>query len=483
MNTNLDNKKRYIIAGVKIFHLVVVITLFYMFWLLFRYQTLKPGFGRGFRYNYYVLIGYSVLLLFFARTYNAFLYGYNRIRELVFANFISQLFSVGVIWVVVCIAWDHFTNPMYLLLLLILQLFVDGILAYFGNWLFFQYNPPRKTILIYRNELDKKRLGSINGKPTERLYKIVEEFRYDGYSFQAIKDKLSGYDAVVVAGVHSRCRNGIAKYCQENGIPGFFLPHVGDVIMQGAKHIQSFDSPVLFIERKKVNPEYVLGKRVFDIVSSFCAIVLLSPFMLITALAIHLYDGGPALYKQIRLTENSKEFKLYKFRSMRVDAEKDGVARLSTGENDDRITPIGKIIRKIRFDELPQLFNILKGDMSVVGPRPERPEIAEQYYKFLPDFKLRLQVKAGLTGYAQVYGKYNTDPYEKLEFDLLYINDMNFLTDIELIFATFGILFKKESTEGISVDQITAVDYDAESLRDYDPPSSDLSDKPNYWAD
>ena len=148
---------------------------------------------------------------------------------------------------------------------------------------------------------------------------------------------------------------------------------------------------------------------------------------------------------------------------MCVDAEKDGVARLSTGEDDDRITPIGKYVRKCRIDELPQLWNILVGDMSFVGPRPERPEIAEQYYKTMPDFKLRLQVKAGLTGYAQVYGKYNTDPYEKLEFDLMYINNMGVLTDLELLFATAEILFDKESTKGIKKGMTSAVDYEEDA--------------------
>ena len=145
---------------------------------------------------------------------------------------------------------------------------------------------------------------------------------------------------------------------------------------------------------------------------------------------------------------------------MRVDAEKDGVARLSTGDQDDRITPIGRIIRKCRLDELPQLFNIFAGDMSVVGPRPERPEIMELYRQSIPDFHLRLQVKAGLTGYAQVYGKYNTEPYEKLQFDLLYINHMSVLTDLRLIFSTIPILFLNDSTEGIAEGQTTAIDYE-----------------------
>ena len=193
---------------------------------------------------------------------------------------------------------------------------------------------------------------------------------------------------------------------------------------------------------------YRFVKRGFDIVASAVGLVVLSPLMLLSASLIKAYDGGPVLYKQVRLTKNGKRFKIIKFRSMRVDAEEDGVARLSTGDRDPRITPVGHFLRSCRLDELPQLINILRGDMSVVGPRPERPEIAAEYEKLLPDFKLRLQVKAGLTGYAQVYGKYNTNPCEKLKLDLLYINEMNVLTDVELIFHTFRILFSKESTEG-----------------------------------
>ena len=161
-------------------------------------------------------------------------------------------------------------------------------------------------------------------------------------------------------------------------------------------------------------------------------------------------------YRQTRLTQYGRTFEIIKFRSMRTDAEKDGVARLSTGEKDDRITPVGRVIRRFRIDELPQLFNILKGDMSIVGPRPERPEIAAQYDAILPDFKLRLQAKAGLTGYAQIYGRYNSSPYEKMEFDLMYINQMSLVTDFQLMFATVGVLFMPESTEGISEGEVVA---------------------------
>ena len=197
------------------------------------------------------------------------------------------------------------------------------------------------------------------------------------------------------------------------------------------------------------------------IVLSLLAIIVTSPFMAIAALAIWSYDRGPVLYKQVRLTKDGRTFEILKLRSMIVDAEKGG-ARLA-GEHDDRITPVGRIIRAIRFDELPQIFNILKGDMSIVGPRPERPEIAAQYEQEMPAFSLRLQVKAGLTGMAQVYGKYNTEPRDKLKMDLMYINDMSLMQDLKLIFATVRILFMKDSTEGVQQGQVTASKQELDS--------------------
>ena len=457
--THINYNRKLKLLLIKLAHFLLCIALFFFAWIQFRYRSELPASDVGFRYNYFITIAYAVLLFFFNKTYNSYLIGYWRVRSLVFAQFLSQFFSVTAIYFIVSIAWNHFDNPAPFLILLLIQLLLDIGWSMFGNWFYYDMIPPRRTILIYRNALDRKRFGSLKGKPVERIYHVTDELMYDG-SFKELEEKLKGYEAVFVAGVNSRCRNGILKYCKENNVRGFFLPHVGDVIMQEAVHIQSFDSPVLCVNRKVLNPEYAIAKRCFDFFSSLAGIIVLSPFMAAAALAIKLYDGGPAIYKQIRLTKDGHEFEIYKFRSMRVDAEKDGVARLSTGDNDDRITPIGKFIRKCRMDELPQLFNILKGDMSVVGPRPERPEIAEQYYKTMPDFRLRLQVKAGLTGYAQIYGRYNTDPYEKLEFDLLYINNMNMMRDLELIFATFFILFSSESTAGVDEGSVTAMDYD-----------------------
>ena len=450
-------------------HIAVTILLFWVFWLMFRYfhtETKLPD--REFRYNYFIWLAYAIIYVFLSRTYNAYLLGFSRIRTLVVSQTVSQLLAVLLIYIGVTIAWSKVRSPVWLLALLPVQLIWNCFWSYHANNTYIKICPPKKTIFVYRDNKDKAHFGNITGKPLERLYTISKEVRYTGKTFTELQPELEGYEAVFVAGVDSKCRNGIVKYCAENNIPGFFLPHVGDVLMRGAKHIQSFSSPVLYQNRKRINPEYRIIKRAFDISASLLGIIILSPIMLIIACAVRIEDHGPILYKQLRLTQNGRQFQIMKFRSMRVNAEKDGGPQLSTGSNDDRVTKVGQLIRKCRMDELPQLFNILKGEMTFVGPRPERPEIAQQYSKVYPDFNLRLQVKAGLTGYAQVYGKYNTDPYEKMEFDLMYINDMSIITDLQLLFATLIVLFSGESTMGVNATQKTALNFKTERQENKD---------------
>ena len=224
----------------------------------------------------------------------------------------------------------------------------------------------------------------------------------------------------------------------------------------GAEELHIFDSPLLLTREYSLSMEQRFVKRSIDVICSLLLLVIASPFMLITAIAIKLYDGGPVLCRQARCTLDQREFFILKFRSMRTDAEKDGVARLAS-KNDGRITPVGKLIRKCRIDELPQLFNILKGDMSFIGPRPERPEIIAQYVEVMPEFVYRMKVKAGLAGFAQVYGKYNTSPYDKLKLDLTYIENYSIWLDIKLMLLTLKVLFWPDSTEGIEGEQITAL--------------------------
>ena len=446
--SHANNASSFRLRSIKYLHWIVTVLIFFRFWLLFRYPTGEWHVTRAFRYDIFAALGYAALLLWFYKTYDAYTLGYFRIRQLAFAQLLSSFFSTIIIYVIVSLGWLQLHNPLVFVPMLLIQAVWNGVWSYCANYIYYKIVNKYHTAVIYRSERDLIRFGDISGKPVERMFNIEKYIRYDGDDYLYLFDQIGTCDAIFVAGVNPRLMNGLCKFCVDKGVRGFFLPHIGDTIMCGAEHIKSFSTPVLSVRRASPAFEYLLVKRVFDIVASFMGLVVLSPIMLVTALLIRVYDGGPVFYKQVRLTKDGKEFKIIKFRSMRVDAEKDGVARLSTGDKDPRITPIGRFIRACRIDELPQLINILKGDMSVVGPRPERPEIAREYEKVLPEFALRLQVKAGLTGYAQVYGKYNTSPYEKLEFDLLYINQMNMLTDLELMFNTFRILFSRESTEG-----------------------------------
>lgn len=402
----------------------------------------------GFRYNYFVAILFAVLFYLFARTYNAYMVGAFRIRTLVFSQALSQLFSMCIVYFSTAIAWNQWNSPLWLLVLYPVLLLMDCGWSFVASDVYFRYHPPEKVAIVCKEEADADRFAEILGFPFTRQYDVDKYIENPG-NIEELLPQIEGYSSVFVSGLDSNLCDEVAKYCAEKSVKGYFIPHIGDILMAGSYHLQNFSSPVMLLTRKTPKPEYLFLKRVFDIFASLCGIIILSPFMLITALAIKLYDGGPVFYSHIRLTKNGKQFRIYKFRSMRVDAEADGKARLST-EHDDRITPIGKVIRACRFDELPQLFNILKGDMTIVGPRPERPEIAAEIEKELPEFPLRLQVTAGLTGYAQIYGKYCTNPYEKLEFDLLYMNNMNIITDLQLMFATVATLFDRDSTHGVS---------------------------------
>ena len=429
------------------------IGVFVFFLPLFGMSFIRDHEDPGYEHLLIAVLGYTVLLIFFSRTYNATLLGYTRIRRLVLTQMFSQAFAGATILLIVSIVWNRWSSPLCFLQLLCAQMAVNVGWSWFGTRLFFRLFHSKKTIFLYGKLQSKRRLGIIRGKAVERLYSIARQMQYDGDDFQDIREILEDYEAVFAAGLSPRCRNGILVYCQERDIPFFFLPDIGDVIIQGAQHIRSFDSPLLYASRKFIQPEYRIMKRIFDILGALAGIVLLSPLFLLTAVAVRLCDAGPVLYRQERLTQNGKVFRIIKFRSMNVDAEKDGVARLSTGEKDGRITPAGRVIRRFRIDEIPQLFNVLKGDMSFVGPRPERPEIAEKYCKTFPEFKLRLQVKAGITGYAQVYGRYDTDEFEKLEFDILYMNSMSLLTDLELLLSTLMTLFSRESIRGVEAER------------------------------
>ena len=400
-----------------------------------------------------ILFLYIVLYVLIGKVYDAFQITIQRISELAYSQILTAMVTDGILYIVICLLSVRMCNVLPGIAAIAGQFIMAVLWSLLAHRWYYAVFPPEATAVVY-----DKRQG---------LEKLINEYdldlRYDVRLIQNIQECLTNIHmldqvkTVFISGIHSHDRNVILKYCVEHNIDAFVIPRVGDVILSGAHPVHMFHLPMLHVGRYMATPEYLLFKRLFDILLSLLALAVLSPVFLITAVAIKVTDHGPVFYKQIRLTQNGKEFEILKFRSMRMDAEKDGVARLSTGEKDERITPVGRIIRKFRIDELPQMINILKGDLSICGPRPERPEIAAQYCEEMPEFALRLQAKAGLTGYAQVYGKYNTTPYDKLQMDLMYIAHPSIIEDLKIMLATIKVLFLPESTEGIAEGETTAI--------------------------
>lgn len=448
-------KKSLALRTTKFFHLIVSTFLFCACWWYFC----SANFNAPEQMGYTVAGGliFCILVLLIGRVYDIYSVGTARVSYLVYSHGLTFLITDALAYVVISLILLKLANPLPIVILFCLHMVWSVLWSLFENWLYFKVSPPRATVIVYDDPSELYKLGEL--KKFERKFNIVKKV-CASVGLDAIKEEIKDAEIVFLIGVELETRSALTKDCVVRGAQCYVMPRVGDVLLHGADQMHTFSVPFLRVHGAVPTLEYLFVKRAIDIIASLIAIIILSPFMLVTAIAIKAYDRGPVFYKQTRLTKGHREFKVLKFRSMRVDAEKDGVARLST-EHDDRITPVGKIIRKIRFDELPQLFNILKGDMTIVGPRPERPEIAKQYEKEIPSFGLRLQVKAGLTGYAQVYGKYNTEPYDKLKMDLIYINNMSLGEDIRLMFATVKILFLPESTEGIADGQTTAAHSEA----------------------
>ena len=430
---------------------VILVTLpFAIVWMTYYAQrTYSPYFLKG---NYLIVALFAILYITYGRIYDAFQISLHPIAEMTYSQSLAVLVSNGIMYVVMWLLTKHLPNILPLVGSIGIQMILAAIWCAAAHKWYYAVFPPKPTAIVYDTRQDMKELIEAYG--LSKKYQIVATVNVEEcLNRMEILDEV---EEVFLCGIHSKERNRILKYCIASGIRVYLLPRIGDVIMSSAVRVHMFHLPMLRVGRYSPNPEYVIIKRIFDIIVAGLAFVVTSPILLCTAIAIKIADPGPVFYKQCRLTKDGKKFDIIKFRSMRVDAEKDGVARLSTGENDDRITPVGRFIRKVRIDELPQLINILRGEMSIVGPRPERPEIAAQYEEEMPEFALRLQAKAGLTGYAQVYGKYNTTPYDKLQMDLMYLAKPNFMEDLRICMATVKILFMKESTEGIAEGAVTA---------------------------
>ena len=408
-----------------------------------------------YRGNWAVVGMYGLFLFFFTKVLGGYRIGYSRIVEMVISNYIAIIAANAVEYFQLCLISNSYVPALPLAFLVVLELIFVVPYIYTVRKLYLSMYPPRKMILVYGTHSPDNLLAKMNARKDR--YDVCTTVSYT-IGYEKLYKMFKNYEAVVLSDVPAEARNDIMKHCYQESIRIYVTPKISDVILRGAEDIHMFDTPLLLSRNQGLTITQRFWKRTVDIVLSLIGLAIVSPFMIITAVIIKCTDGGPVFYTQKRLTRDGKEFDILKFRSMRSDSEAAG-ARLAM-KDDDRVTPIGKFIRRIHFDEIPQILNILKGDMSIVGPRPERKEIQNQYEEIIPEFPLRLKVKAGLTGYAQVYGKYNTTPYDKVKMDIAYIEEYSLWLDIKLIMMTAKVLFQKENSEGVDSNQTTAIKVD-----------------------
>lgn len=446
---NPDDLKGVVRKLEGLIEVVVLMFCFYFVWKAFYRNELPYSYYGNGKFILMFVYGFLVLILFYLC--DSFQYGHRKLPEIVISQWISVLIVDFVTYFQLCLIGNHMLNPLPMLYLYVGELIVTFLCAYIYTAIYHQMYVPKNMVMIYGNEKAVNLKFKMDTRSDK--YQITKVLNYDK-GYDVIRKEITAHDAVIINDVPAQTRNDILKYCYQRGIRTYLVPKITDIIAQGAEDISLFDTPLLLVKGRGLNPVQRFVKRTFDILLCLIAMIPGIPLMLIVAAAIKLEDGGPVFYKQKRLTKDDREFEILKFRSMVVDAEKGGYRMDMRATNkDSRITKVGNIIRACRIDEFPQILNILKGDMSIVGPRPERLENAKEYKETIPEFTYRTKVKAGLTGYAQIYGKYNTSPYDKVRLDLMYIENYSFFLDIKLIFMTLQILVKPESTEGFDKEK------------------------------
>ena len=443
-------KEQYkkLIRSIIVILLVACETIIFMhYWInIYNKYTVFPFFQKG---HWMMAAMYIIYQIIFLYIFGGLKVGYLKKANIIFSQVLAMLGSNVIIYLQIVLLLVRFVNIVPMMKATLVDICVVVIVAIISESIFRKLFPPRELIVLYEDYDPDEFIKKMNSRKDKYIIKQKLNVS-DG--LDKIKKDIIQSQGVVIYDVHSELRNVILKMCYENDIRAYSTTKISDILIRGAESLHLFDTPLLLYRNNGLNFEQRFVKRTMDIVVSLLMLIITSPIFLCAAIAIKMYDGGPVFYRQARYTLNGKVFNIYKFRSMIVDAEKDGKSQPAT-DHDPRITPVGRVLRATRLDELPQLIDILIGNMSLVGPRPERIEHVDKYSEDIPEFKYRLKVRGGLTGYAQLYGKYNTSPYDKLQLDLIYIQNYSIFLDIRLIFMTLKIMFMKESTEGFSEQQ------------------------------
>lgn len=446
----IDYYKRIIVFVMAALVIIAQSAVFGYTWYSYYHKLIFEPFWR--KGNWTLIALYGLILILFSRLYGGLKVGYLKKMDIAYSLTLATICTNIVAYLQITLINRWFLSPVPLLVDTLIDVVIIIIWTLGSGFIYSKLYKARRMLVIYGDRKPDELIRKMNSRKDK--YDISGKVHVS-VGEKEIYKMMRDYEAVIIWDLPSETRNRYLKHCFAHSIRCYVTPKISDVILTGSDRIHLFDTPLLVSKNMGLTAEQMLIKRIVDIVISLIGIVVSSPIMLVCAIAVKLYDGGPVFYRQERLTYKGKTFRIFKFRSMCVDSEKHG-ARLAS-KHDSRITPVGKVLRNLHFDELPQLFNILIGDMSVVGPRPERKAILKEYQKEIPEFYYRLKVKAGLTGYAQVYGKYNTTPYDKLKLDLFYIENYSLLLDFKLMLMTFKILFQKETSEGVNDAQVNAL--------------------------
>ena len=437
-----ETKKRLVKRLAALTILLLDVGIYWHVWNGYYNRLIEFPFWR--RGNWLMVALYAVLLAFFLHTYGGFRIGYLKAENLIWSQFLSLIIVNVITYVQIALLDKRFHTPDTMLLMTAAEAFISIVWVLLFQSLYRRLFPPRRMLLIFSDRPAFHLMEKIHSR--EDKYYLAGAIHIS-VGVEKIMEMLKDYDAAIIGDIPAEVRNTLMKLCFDRNIRTYSVPKISDILIKSSEELDIFDSPLLLSRNEGLQLDQRIAKRFMDLLFSGAGLILSSPLFFLIAVSIKLTDGGPVFYKQKRLTRNGQEFMIYKFRTMVQNAEKMG-ARLAS-EHDDRILPVGKLLRRTRLDELPQLWNIWKGEMSLVGPRPERPELAAEIERELPEFRFRLKMKAGLTGYAQIYGKYNTTSYDKLKLDLHYIQNYSVLLDLKLILMTPKIMLLKESTEGV----------------------------------
>lgn len=433
--------QKTIVLLLKIIVFLMIFLTFYLIFAIPNIQMLRLSRTTAVTAFTYIVVGLAML-----SAYGTYDIGKRKSKPIIYSLGLATVITDIVTYIQLSImntnAANNLTFKLENLGLLVIVIFLQIIeivaMTYLGNYIFFKINDPEKCCVVTSSQqsLDSCIYGIKKFKKQYSIEKILD------YRDKNLFSTLLDYDTVFLIDIPAKGRMELIEFCYRHMRNIYFNPEIFDIVEINSKHVVLDDVSFISAPVSELSLEQRVIKRCMDLLISIIAIVITSPIWIICALSIKSYDKGPVFFKQKRATKGGRVFEVYKFRTMRQNVENHSVT-----SDDDRITPVGKVLRKFRIDELPQFLNILKGEMSVVGPRPEMLENVYEYTSELPEFEYRLRVKAGLTGYAQIAGKYNTSPKDKLVLDLMYIENYSLWKDIKLVFQTLIVFFKSDSTE------------------------------------